>query len=235
MINLKYNIAEKKLQILIDELADEYKEFLIETTLEKTHEIDIDRIPASKLVETDAEIKTHLKNFKSNSRNNKIFMVVSFLCLLYISLGLVILIFSRIDSYYLNDPTKRVAFLLIFIGILAFILTCLIKYFFLLKPSKNRKNSNLTDYLVISKWKMLEGLLYQLTPPDTNMSIRTMLNYLCTSNLLTKEEYRIILSFLELRNSCVHQKNTSFYNDVKIHSLLEDVDVILNKLKKYCK
>ena len=42
-------------------------------------------------------------------------------------------------------------------------------------------------------------------------------------------------SFLELRNSYVHQKNTSFYNDVKIHSLLEDVDVILDKLKKYCK
>ena len=59
MINLKYNVTEKKLQVLIDELADEYKEFLIETTLEKTHEIDIDRIPASKLVETDSEIKTH--------------------------------------------------------------------------------------------------------------------------------------------------------------------------------
>lgn len=59
VINLKYNISNKKLKLIIDELGEEYKDMLITKTLSESGELDVDEITPSELMRLDVETKNN--------------------------------------------------------------------------------------------------------------------------------------------------------------------------------
>lgn len=58
--NVKYYISDKKLQLVLDELAEEYKDLLIEKLLLDFKTKDVDSLPLSELLKLDVSIKDKL-------------------------------------------------------------------------------------------------------------------------------------------------------------------------------
>ena len=57
---MKYYISSKKLQLVVNELGEEYKDLLIEKMLDDYQTTDIDSLPISELLKLDVSIKERL-------------------------------------------------------------------------------------------------------------------------------------------------------------------------------
>ena len=129
VINLKYNISNEKLKLIVDELGEEYKDMLIAKTLSNLDELDIDEISPSELIRLDVEIKKRLNIDKAESKRNRILSLISLVGVLYAMLGLFLMIFKELDRYMIENPANMIAILCIFIGLLTSIMAIFMKLY----------------------------------------------------------------------------------------------------------
>ena len=69
---MKYYISSKKLQLVVNELGEEYKDLLIEKMLDDYQTTDIDSLPISELLKLDVSIKERLKT--NNLKRENVFI-----------------------------------------------------------------------------------------------------------------------------------------------------------------
>lgn len=230
---MKYNISNEKLKLIVDELGEEYKDMLIAKTLSNLDEIDVDEIIPSELIRLDVEIKNRLSIGKADYKRNRILSLVSLLGLLYAMLGVFFMIFNQLDSFmFANNPTDMIAILCTFIGLFTSLMAIFMKFFPVKQHSKSSTHS-LSQFEIVSKWKELEAIMIQLTPIESQSTLKNMINYLEELNIINSMDCIYIRELLNYRNLLVHSTNEKEIISIKqSKELVRKADDIIKKLKK---
>lgn len=231
VINLKYNISNEKLKLIVDELGEEYKDMLIAKTLSNLDELDIDEISPSELIRLDVEIKKRLNIDKAESKRNRILSLISLVGVLYAMLGLFLMIFKELDRYMIENPANMIAILCIFIGLLTSIMAIFMKLYPIKTFTKN-STPMFSQYEIVSKWKEIEAIMIQLTPVENQSTLKKMIDYLEDLNIINNEDYQNIKQLLSYRNSLVHSTNEKdLIPNKQSKELIKKADDIIKKLK----
>lgn len=228
---MKYNISNKKLELIIDELGEEYKDMLITKTLSNLNEIDVDEITPSELIRVDVEVKKRLNNDNAEYKRNRTLTLISLLGLMYAMIGVIMMMFDELDKYMFESPTNMIAILCTVIGLFISLMSIFMKLY-PLRSRNNFSNNLLAHYEIISKWKELEAIIIQLTPEENQSTLKKMIDYLEEIKIINTEDCLTINLLLNYRNRLIHSSNEKEVISLKeSKELIKKVDDIIQKLK----
>ena len=232
---MKYNISDKKLKIMLDELGEEYKELLIERVLEDTDETDADQITLSELMQLDLTLKLNIRKSKRERRQNLMLAMVSVIGVIYSVFGLMLMMWSEFRYAIENDSTMLMAIALICVGVITMLVSLLYKVMSKMRSKPYRvRRRNIFSYEVINKWKEVEALVHELTPEKDSLSFSSMMKNLKDTNIISEEDVRVIHQLLSLRNKIVHSDDEDLkaLDNVQIRSIFTQTDTVIAKLKR---
>lgn len=234
MNKLKYDIENKRINEILDELGEEYKDLLIEKALSQHKEYDVNQINISTLLKLDEKTKESLVTDEHQYKRNRYLSMLSIIGLFYTLFGLILLIYNQIGYSIKYEPMTIMSLLSIFIGLFATLFSMLMKNFPYSSYYKNKETSKYFNYDIVNTWKQIEGLLIQLTPTEENVTLNNMISSLLDLKLLSKDDALSIKKLLRLRNQIVHSDNVEKqYTTNEIQSLLSDAHKIIRKLQKF--
>lgn len=231
---MKYDIENKRINEILDELGEEYKDLLIEKALSQHKEYDVNQINISTLLKLDEKTKESLVTDEHQYKRNRYLSMLSIIGLFYTLFGLILLIYNQIGYSIKYEPMTIMSLLSIFIGLFATLFSMLMKNFPYSSYYKNKETSKYFNYDIVNTWKQIEGLLIQLTPTEENVTLNNMISSLLDLKLLSKDDALSIKKLLRLRNQIVHSDNVEKqYTTNEIQSLLSDAHKIIRKLQKF--
>lgn len=228
---MKYNISNKNLASIIDELGEEYKDLLIEKLLSDNNYFDADSISLSELIKLDIHTKASLRNDKKSKRD-KMLSLISLVGILYILFGLLFFIINSLNySSYKENYITTIAVIISIMGMIVSFLSLVMKSVLNNSPSK-KNNSTLLLYETINKWKEIEALIYQLNPDSEKMSLRTMINNLLQNKIISQEDNDTILKLLKTRNKIVHATTEITLSQDELQELIINSNGVIKRLNK---
>lgn len=232
---MKYNIENKKINDMLEELGEEYKNLLIEKALSQHREYDVDQINLSTLIKLDEKAKEFLLANERNNKRNRIISIISILGLIYALFGLILFINNYpTGGAYSFDSVTAIYLLLVIVGTFVSLASILMKSIPYSLHYKSKDTSKYFNYRIINIWKQIEGLLVQLTPVEENTSLSKMISNLTDLKLLSQNDISTIKKLLNLRNQIVYYNNIEKrYTTSEIQALLRDSNNILKKLEKF--
>lgn len=231
---MKYDIENKKIIDMLDELGEEYKDLLVEKALSQHQEYDVDQINLSTLIRLDEKAKEYLLVNEQNNKRNRRLSFFSIIGLIYTLLGLMLLVYDQSEKSYGFDLMTRMSFLIIMIGLFILLFSLLMKSIPYSSRYQSKDTSNYFNYKIINIWKQIEGLLVQLTPVEENLSLNRMISNLMDLKLLSENDALTINKILNLRNQVVNSNNIEkSYTTNEIQKLLRDSNNIIKKLEKF--
>lgn len=231
---MKYDIENKKINDMLDELGEEYKNLLIEKALSQHQEYDVDQINLSTLIRLDEKAKESLLANERNNRRNRMLSMLSIIGLIYTLFGMILLIYYQFGDSFRFDPMTKISFLSIIMGLFTSLLSILMKSIPYSSHYKSEDTSKYFNYKIINTWKQIEGLLVQLTPVEENTSLGKMISNLMDLKLLSSSDALTIKKMLNLRNQVVHSNNIEkSYTTSEIQALLRDSNNIIKKLERF--
>lgn len=229
---MKYVIENKKINEILDELGEEYKDCLIENALFQSREYDVNEIKISTLIQIDERIKDSLIVDNRKRKRDRLLNMMSVLGIIYAIFGLCVLIYYEFsNSLYIGEMLK-LSIISVTLGLAVLSFSVWLKKISL--PYKKGSDSDYYNYEIVNKWKKLEGLLVQLTPSEVNNSFSGMVSNLSELGLLSNQDVQSIKAFLALRNQIVHSNRIGTqYSTKEIKELLSEIDTIIRKLQKF--
>lgn len=231
---MKYEVDNKKVQEILDELGEEYKDLLVKKALQQHGEYDISRINLSTIVKLDEHAKEILYTDELKRKRNNYLLVLTVAGLIYTFIGLVLLMYYEFGESLRLSPIILLAYLCVVIGLLATLLSITIRNLPYSTRFKNRNSSDTFNYDIVNTWKQLEGLLVQLTPAEDDMTLNGMISYLAELKLLTNDDVFTVKELLNLRNQIVHSNTVKKqYKNSEIQTLLGNSSKIVKKLQKF--
>lgn len=231
---MKYNISDYKLDVIIEELGEEYKNLLIERVLEDMREIDVDLINPSDLIRLDVTTKSSLRSGKREQKRYKMLTMIALVGIMYAMFGLLIMLWSEIRYIIKFDSAMFVAFIFIFSGLFLSLFSLVFRTMLKMRPQyyKNKIHT-ISLYEIIDKWKELEALVNQLTPEKDSWSLTSMLENLKETKIISEDDVKIIMQLLNIRNQIMHGKEEDkVFSQVELRTVLLDTDKIIAKLKR---
>lgn len=231
---MKYNISDYKLNVIINELGEEYKDLLIERILSDMHENDADLINPSDLIRLDVMTKSNLRTDKKVQRQNRMLSMISILGIVYALVGLMLMQWSEVKDIVRYDSMMMMSFVLIFLGLFVALFSLLFKNMGRIRPQYYReKNYTISSYEVINKWKEIEALVHELTPREDTLSLSSMMSNLKDTQIISEQDIEIINQLLNIRNQIVHgQDNKYNLSQEELRAILLQADKIISKMKK---
>ena len=232
---MKYDIENKKVSAMVEELGEEYKGLLIEKALSQHQEYDVDQINLSTLIWLDEIAKKSLRSNNRKDRRDRLLSMFSVAGLIYALLGLMLLSYYLLLDYsFVLEPIARGSILIIAIGLIMSLCTILVKSIPVPPYYGKDDTSKYFNYKIINTWKQIEGLLVQLTPAEENMNLNKMLSNLMDIKLLSSSDVSTIKKMLNLRNQIVHSNSIEKkYTTDEIQALLRDSNNLIKKLTKF--
>lgn len=228
---MKYQISNRKFNIILEELAEEYKELLIEAALTQNNEIDIENISISELTKIDSETKERLKNRSRNRRINRMSDLISMTGLLYSLFGLMLIMVSSNENRFLDSTLSTMAIICVFIGFIIALIGMIMKPVLSNKKSViNRRQIFDYEFQVINKWRILEGIIYQISPENDRLSLKSMINNLEQSKLISKDDMKTLSLLMNVRNRIVHRSYGEVEFTEEIKDVLENAQKLIDKL-----
>ena len=231
---MKYSISDYKLKVIIDELGEEYKDLLIEQSLNEMNEIDADHINPSDLIRLDVTTKSNLRIDRKSQRLSRMSTLISLLGVIYALFGLMLMMWSELKDTIRYNNIMMISIVLIFLGLFVAIFSLLFKYMNRMRPHyyKN-KRFTISSYEIINKWKEIEALINQLTPEKEQLSLSSMVSNLEETKIISKEDTIVINKLLRVRNQIVHKQNKDIdLPQNELRSILIQIDEVISKMKK---
>lgn len=231
--NMKYYISSKKLQLIINELGEEYKDLLIEKMLNDYQTTDIDTLPVSELLKLDVSIKEKLIQNKQVEKSKHFYKLLTSLGLIYSTLGIFLLLFQELKYNFATQPMNMLALSFIIIGLFVYLYSLIFKNIIFKRRSyHSTPNDFQNGYELVSLWKELEGLMIQLSPDNTTSSPSKLLQYLLENNFISRKDEDSIRTLLKLRNETVHNTTSPKLKltNTEYSSLIKNIKNIITKL-----
>lgn len=228
---LKYPITNKRVNIVLDELADEYKNLLVEAVLVQQNEFNTENISLSEIVKIDMELKERLKNRSRNHRINKISYITTMIGIIYSLIGVMFLTITPLNGTFHDSAYFPISIICIFVGFIVAIIGLMVKVLSHNKITAIKKKIAM-DYEVqiINTWRIVEELIRQIAPRNDVMSLRSMINYLEQSSIITKEDIKIIYSLMHCRNDIMHNSLKEKTDTEEVRILLDRAHELVRKL-----
>lgn len=230
---MKYYISSKKLQLVVNELGEEYKDMLIEKMLNEYHTTDIDSLPISELLKLDVSIKERLVQNKQFEKRKRFYNLLASLGLMYSMLGIFLLFFQELKRSFSTEPMNMLALSFIMMGLFVSFYGIMLKNLTLKRRSYSpAKNDSQNGYELVSLWKELEGLMIQLSPDNTPSSPSKLIQYLSENNFISEKDKNSITTLLKLRNETVHSTTSPRLEltHEEYSSLVKSIRNIITKL-----
>jgi hypothetical protein len=231
--NMKYYISSKKLQLVVNELGEEYKDLLIEKMLDDYQTTDIDSLPISELLKLDVSIKERLVENKQFKKRKRLYNLLASLGLVYSMLGIFLLFFQELERSFSTEPMNMLALSFIMIGLFVSFYGIMLKNITLKRRSyRHVKNDFQNGYEFVSLWKELEGLMIQLSPDNTLSSPSKLIQYLSENKFISEKDESSIKTLLKLRNETVHSTTSPRLEltHEEYSSLVKNIRSIITKL-----
>lgn len=230
---MRYKISDKKLQAIIDELGEEYKDMLFEYVLEDMNQVYADDINPVDLMRIDLQVKSKMRNNRRIQRQNYVFSLISIMGVLYAFLGFMILMWSELENKILDNPTIMIAIVLIMIGLFSALSALMLKTYSNIRPADYRKKQSVSPYEIIDKWKTIEALINELTPEETTLSLSSMIHHLYEGNIITSQDLDTINVLRIARNNIVHTPKGEEYTQAELRHILDSAEKTIYRLKKF--
>lgn len=230
---MKYYISSKKLQLVVNELGEEYKDLLIEKMLNDYQTTDIDSLPVSELLKLDVSIKEKLVQNKQFEKRKRFYNLLASLGLVYSMLGIFLLFFQELERSFSTEPMNMLALSFIMIGLFVSFYGLMLKNVTLKRRAYHpTKNDSQNGYEFVSLWKELEGLMIQLSPDNTPSSPSRLIQYLLENNFISSKDENSIRTLLQLRNETVHSTTSPRLEltHEEYSSLIKNIRNIITKL-----
>lgn len=234
---MKYNLSNYRLKTIIDELGEEYKDFLVEYILDKTGQIDADQINPSDLIRLDVETKQTLRKDQSLHRNNRMLSLISLIGIMYALVGLMLMMLSELRGRIQNDTLLMISVVLIFLGLFVALFSLIYRNAIRTRRTSPhyllRQKREISQYEIVNKWKEIEALIHELTPNEAALSLSSMIQDLRKTNIISEQDLQTIQCLLDLRNQVVHGSGESQnLSQAELRSILIESDRIISKMKK---
>lgn len=231
---MRYKITDKKIQAIIDELGEEYKDLLYEHVLEDTNQVHTDDINLVDLMRIDLQVKSRIRNNRSIQRQNYVLSLISIMGVLYAFLGFTILMLSELEKKIIDNPTIMIAVVLILIGLFSALSALMFKTYSSIRPSYYRKKQqSISPYEIIDKWKTIEALINELTPEEITPSLFEMIHHLYEGNIITSQDLDVINVLRKARNNIVHSSKGQEYTQAELRHILDSAEKTIHRLEKF--
>lgn len=92
-------------------------------------------------------------------------------------------------------------------------------------------SSQILEYEVVTKWRELEGIVNDISINSQVKTPRSIIQFLTENQFIDNRESNILKEFLKIRNNIVHSANNS-YTTTELKAMLDEIDKIINKIKK---
>lgn len=233
---MSYYNNNQKLNKYLDELADEYKELLLQKLLENTS--DMENISISELIRIDTKTKEFLRENKANEFKKQRLLFMTGVA--YITLGILVYLFLNLDQKGYIDFPSLFSILISYMGMLIIFMAFLLPYFNkykshnkLMNKISNKSEDKVLEYEIIMTWREFEGIANDL---NNNRNMKPILpgkiiQMLFDEELITLKESEILKKLLKLRNIIVHSNNSNFSKQ-ELVSILNETKNIIEKLRK---
>ncbi|MGF2030346.1 hypothetical protein ACQUFH_12695 [Lactococcus lactis] len=229
---MKYKFSNEKLEYILDELGEEYKSLLVEKSLDKNGNVDVDNINLSDLIELDIETKKPLKISKLEKTRKRMFSLSALIGIIYVMIGGLMLILRPYRTNINNRLITEFSFIVIFMGMLVFLLSVYASVFLDLKRRRS-SNKDISPYALFNNWKEIEALITQLTPDEYHKGPRTMVEYLSRNRMISSEDKKQILELLQIRNKIVHSSEDNLkMSKVELQKKIKMANKLIDNLSK---
>ena len=231
----------KKLDFILNQLADDYQNFLIERIIINSKNYNIDNIPLLDFIKLDADIKENYK-IRNNFKKNRIVYRIFALCIMLSLMCGLILFLKYNDLGKLNYDTQiAFAFLMLgscFYGIYfllfnKFFIVNIKRFFENINPDKNKKE-NICN-IVFYTWNKLMSLLIQLNTKEKFMPVSELIEEMCSSNILSQDEKNMVQKLRVLKNILSHNFDNIGINDYSNEEILQIIENNQEIIKKVSK
>lgn len=226
---MKYGLSDEKLQILLDELGEEYKDLLVSYILDDTGIIDPDQIKCSELIKIDTNIKDYLRLDRKTRQRKRTIAMIMMMGVLYALLGLFLLLFS----YFYPTAFKGVEIVALFISFCGIFMTgdgIILSE--LLKKRSWGNSYKISPYDILSKWKEFELVISRYTKGTDRFSFLDAVDQLRKDDVLTSTDMRVLETMRQMRNEIVHKENLSkMASQNELRMLFNDMDTIIQKVR----
>ena len=231
---MKYRINDSKIKNIVDELGEEYKDLLIKIVLEGNNEVDVDNLLVSDLIKTDIQIKERLRSQNRQRKSNRLFNIMSILGIIYSLLGLMMFTIFQLEKSIYEDPFIMISIVFVFVGFFITIISFLMRHIMSSRINLSKKMQESDCQMeIIDKWKIIEGLIYQLVPEREKMSLASAIRYLYKEKMLSDDQLLIIDKLRVARNNIVHSHGlNNFVLQQEMKQLLMEAKSIIIFLTK---
>lgn len=227
------------LEKYLDILSEEYKEFLVNKTIEDKHEINIENI-----IETDSKIKNNYnlfqrKIYKSERDNNKNKRNLKTILLIFI-ISIYFFIISYIyKSLIYSGPNSIVEILNVF-GVITLFLTIFLSIMYIINTKLKVNDSSDSIYEtkkeykyldssvdstqdVLTTWMQVENVL-KTKESSTIINPLKTINKLFDKGIINSKDKFNLTELLKARNKIVHENLDVVY--------LEEINISLSKISE---
>lgn len=238
---MRYYVNNKKLDFILNQLADDYQNYLIENLLNNYNAYNVDNIPLIDFVKLDAEIKDSYNINKKIRKIKLLFRIISLLVMSGLTCGIILFFkFNKIDNL---DNETRIALICILIGCVFYVFSLTLLSMKLKPMGRNGLYVTICDkaindenkYIIFYTWDKIESLLIQLSTRKKFMPISELIEEMASSNVLSEEEIESVKKLRLIRNLVAHNSdkyNIKEYTYDEITDIVEKNQKIIKKLDK---
>lgn len=224
---MKYYIADKGKEKMINDLGEKYKDLLLETVLHNANETDIDKLDPALIEKFDKKAKSVLRRSVRNRDPHRIFMFFSLLGMLCASVGCILpqYVYKALNYDFKEGPLIFTVFTVVSLAISIF---GTISYF-LIDHKENRYRK--TSYEIFNKWEELEKTIIKLNPDGDKIPLSTLIDTLEDQKVLEYKDVDMIKQLIKERNKIAHTGTITMPFEQYKKTLL-GADLLISKLKK---
>lgn len=235
----KTHLSEKD-EILLNILADEYKELLIQSIMEeKGYMTNID---IRKLVDKDREVKQAFKRKLKNEKKERFYRLLSAAGLMYTVIGILMIALVSIKRFNFST-IDTVAFLATLTGVaitaMSYVFRVMQVDLNVFKISSNvyrdEEYNQWEKYKIVDRWIEFEEIFIEILLKE-GIDKRTIptsetIKLLVRKKYINEQDAEKIIELLKIRNSIVHGIENN-YNFKEIDKIIENSDYLILKLRK---
>ncbi|NRT75134.1 hypothetical protein [Clostridium beijerinckii] len=238
MSKYKNTFLDEEINKVLDGLAVEYKELLIEYIMDENRYRSLENISIRDIVDADNGIKKIMTEKKSQRRIDKYLKMTLSVGLMYSIIGIFLYIIT--STNLMLDNNTRLSMTITMVGLLVVAITLLFKEFpfktrLLFRRDRENEKQFVDKYEIIEKWNEIEKLSYELTHNDLQennyVPIGRVISKMVVDGIITEEDRQIMKGILNIRNSIVHPNK----NEILGSDLIEGIraaEKIINKLNR---
>jgi hypothetical protein len=227
---------DEKVNNILNELAEEYKELLIKNIIEEKNYTNFESIDIRDIINADNQIKQNMINGRVRRRDQRFYSLITLTGASYGILGLWVYFYNAF-GVSLNGP-QNIGLGIAMIGFSIAVIGYLLKDLCLIFIKKNYRvlRPNLyNNFEIVEKWNEIEKLAYKITNSDSQDSeylpLHKVLDKLRKSDLLSENDKIKIKDILESRNASVHHSDKEIsYN--RLQENINNAKEIIEKLNK---